>query len=142
MAAKAGTETKKKTSAQRQKEEEKRARIEELTAKKVSLENRISTVAALRGGFEMPQLEGREVEHTLYGPGTIIKHKGAVITVRYGDEEKKQKLPLVVAGHLMSLGDEELETRFEHMAELDKQRDAMEKELQYVNSQLGDLEKM
>lgn len=141
MATKAGTETKKKTSTQRQKEEEKRERIETLTAQRDTLQSKLTAVEVLRNGFEMPQLEGREVEHAQYGHGVIIRQQGAVITVKYGDEEKKQKLPVVVSGKFMSLQDEELEMQFIHMNELDIQKDALQKKLQYVNSLLGDLEK-
>ena len=141
MATKAGTETKKKTSTQRQKEEEKRKRIETLTAQRDTLQSKLAAVEALRNGFEMPQLEGKEVEHTQYGQGVIIHQQGAVITVKYGDEEKKQKLPVVVSGKFMSLQDEELEMQLFHMNELDMQKDALQKKLQYVNSLLSDLEK-
>lgn len=141
MATKAGTEKKKKTSTQRQKEEEKRERIEALTAQRDSLQSKLAAVEALRNGFEMPQLEGREVVHTQYGLGVIVQQKGAVITVKYGDEEKKQKLPAVVSGKFMSLQDEDLEMQFFHMDELDMQKDALQKKLQYANSLLSDLEK-
>ena len=142
MTAKAGTETKKKTSTQRQKEEEKRERFEKLEAHKNSLQSRLAAVDALRSGFEMPQLEGAEVEHTQYGPGTVMKQQGAVLTVRYGEAEKKQKLPFVVSGGFMRLHDEAMETQLVHMEELDKQKSSLEKEIQYIESLLGDLEKM
>lgn len=142
MTAKAGTETKKKTSTQRQKEEEKRERIERLEAQKNSLQSRLAAVDALRSGFEMPQLEGVEVEHTQYGPGTVVKQQGAVLTVRYGEVEKKQKLPFVVSGGFMRLQDEAMETQLVHMEDLDKQKSSLEKEIQYIESLLGDLEKM
>lgn len=142
MTAKAGTETKKKTSTQRQKEEVKRERFEKLEAQKSVLQNKLASVDAHRSGFEMPQLEGMEVEHTQYGPGTVMKQQGAVLTVRYGEVEKKQKLPFVVSGGFMRLQDEAMETRLAHMEELDKQKSSLEKEIQYVESLLGDLEKM
>ena len=122
-------------------QEEKRERIEALTAQRDSLQSKLAAVEALRNGFEMPQLEGREVVHTQYGPGVIVQQKGAVITVKYGDEEKKQKLPAVVSGKFMSLQDEDLEMQFFHMDELDMQKDALQKKLQYANSLLSDLEK-
>lgn len=142
MTAKAGTETKKKTSTQRQKEEEKRERFGKLDAQRNSLQSKLAAVEALRSGFEMPQLEGAEVEHTQYGPGTVLKQQGAVLTVLYGDVEKKQKLPFVVSGGFMHLHDEDLETQLVHMEELDKQKNSLEKEIQYIESLLGDLDKM
>lgn len=142
MTAKAGTETKKKTSTQRQKEEEKRERVEKLEAQKNSLQSRLAAIEALRSGFEMPQLEGMEVEHTQYGPGTVVKQQEAVLTVRYGEVEKKQKLPFVVSGGFMRLQDQAMETQLVHMEELDKQKNSLEKEIQYIESLLGDLEKM
>ena len=60
----------------------------------------------------------------------------------YGDVEKKQKLPFVVSGGFMHLHDEDLETQLVHMEELDKQKNSLEKEIQYIESLLGDLEKM
>ena len=141
MAAKAGTETRKKTSSQRQKEEEKRERSEKLNAQKDSLQSRLAAVEALRSGFEMPLLEGMEVEHTQYGPGTVLKQQDAVITVRYGETVKKQKLPFVVSGGFLKLQDTGLATQMVHMEELDKQKDSLEKEIHYIESLLGDLEK-
>jgi ATP-dependent 26S proteasome regulatory subunit len=141
MAAKAGTETRKKTSSQRQKEEEKRERSEKLNAQKDSLQSRLAAVEALRSGFEMPLLEGREVEHTQYGPGTVISQQGAVITVRYGETVKKQKLPYVVSGGFLLLRDDQLETQMVHMEELDRQKDSLEKEIHYIESLLSDLER-
>lgn len=141
MAAKAGTETRKKTSSQRQKEEEKRERSEKLNAQKDSLQSRLAAVEALRSGFEMPLLEGMEVEHTQYGPGTVVKQQDAVITVRYGETVKKQKLPFVVSGGFLKLQDTGLATQMTHMEELDRQKDSLEKEIHYIESLLGDLEK-
>ena len=50
MADKEGTEVKKKTLSQRQKEEEKREKIEKLNAQKESLGSRLAAVEALRSG--------------------------------------------------------------------------------------------
>lgn len=141
MAAKAGTETRKKTSTQRQKEEEKRERSEKLNAQKSALQSRLAAVEALRSGFEIPQLEGEPVEHSQYGAGTVVKQQGAVITVRYGESEKKQKLPFVVSGGFLKLRDPETETMLVHIEELDRQKDALMKEMRYIDSLLGDLEK-
>lgn len=142
MASKAGTETKKKTSTQRQKEEEKRERSEKLNAQKDSLQSRLAAVEALRSGFEMPQIEGEEVDHTQYGRGIVVKQQGAVITVRYESGEKKQKLPFVVTGGFLHLQDASLETQLVQIEDLDKQKYSLEKEIQYIDSLLGDLQKM
>ena len=142
MAARAGTETRKKTSTQRQKEEEKREKTEKLTAHKDSLASRLAAVEALRSGFSLPQLEGEDVEHTQYGPGKVIAQKGAVITVQYSGSSKKQKLPFVVAGGFLRLHDPEMETQMFRLDELDRQKDSLEKEIKYIDSLLGDLEKI
>ena len=142
MAARAGTETRKKTSTQRQKEEEKREKTEKLTAQKYSLASRLAAVEVLRSGFSLPQLEGEDVEHTQYGPGKVIAQKGAVITVQYSGSSKKQKLPFVVAGGFLRLHDPEMETQMFRLDELDRQKDSLEKEIKYIDSLLGDLEKI
>ncbi|MDO5477218.1 MAG: hypothetical protein Q4F43_08930 [Eubacteriales bacterium] len=141
MAAKSGTETRKKTATQRQKEEEKREKIEKLTAQRDALQSRLAAVDALRSGFELPQLTGQEVEHTQYGSGTVTAQNGAVITVQYESGAKKQKLPFVVAGGFLRLKDEETVTQLTRMDELDRQKDSMRKEIHYLESLLGDLEK-
>ena len=139
--AKAGTETRKKTSTQRQKEEEKREKAEKLTAQRDSLMSRRAAVEALRSGFEMPQLEGEKVEHAQYGEGIVTAQKDAVLTVQYGEISKKQKLPFVVAGGFLHLQDKDTEIKLAQMNDLDKQKDTLDKEIQYVESLLGDLEK-
>lgn len=141
MAAVAATEGRKKTSSQKQKEEEKRARMEQLNAQKASLGSRLAAVDALLSGFTIPVLEGEKVEHSQYGSGIIVQQKGAVITVQYGEVLKKQKLPFVVAGGFMHLQDEETEKKLSQMEDLDRQKDALEKEIQYIESLIGDLEK-
>lgn len=141
MAAKTGSATRKKTSTQRQKEEEKRVKSEKITAQKNSLMNRLAAVDALRSGFEMPQLEGEEVEHAQYGSGKVTAQQGAVITVQYDGTAKKQKLPFVVACGILHLKDEKTETELTQMEDLDRQKDSLQKEIQYLDSLLGDLEK-
>ena len=105
------------------------------------MQSRLAAVEALRSGFEMPLLEGMEVEHTQYGLGIVVKQQDAVITVRYGETVKKQKLPFVVSGGFLQLQDTGLATQMVHMEELDKQKDSLEKEIHYIESLLGDLEK-
>ena len=142
MTARAGTGVnKKRTSSQRVKEEEKREKTEKLNAQKSALGSKLAAVDALRSGFEIPAIEGREVEHVQYGTGKVIRQDGAVITVQYGDVTKKQKLPFVVAGGLMHLNDADMETSLTRIEELDRQGDALRKEMQYLDSLLADLNK-
>lgn len=141
MAGREGTEGKKKTSSQRQKEEEKRERSVKLNAQKESFESRLAAVQALLGSIEMPDLQGMEVEHTQYGPGTVISQKETVITVRYGDTEKKQKIPFAVAEGFLRLPDKEMETNLTRMDDLMGQKNVIEKEIHYLTSLLEDLEK-
>lgn len=141
MADKEGTEVKKKTLSQRQKEEEKREKIEKLNAQKESLESRLAAVEALRSGFSFPDLQGAEVEHSQYGPGKVVSQNESVLTIDYDGVEKKQKLPFVVAGGFLHLPDSEMETQFVQMEDLDKQKSALEKELHFIESLLGDLNK-
>ena len=141
MAARAGTESRKKTSTQRQKEEEKREKAGKLTAQRSALQSRLAAVDALRSGFTLPDLTGAAVEHTQYGSGTVEIQQDAVLTVRYGTSVKKQKLPFVVAGGFMHLQDAEMETQLSQMDDLNRQKDSLEKEIQYLNSLLSDLEK-
>lgn len=141
MAEKEGTEVKKKTLSQRQKEEEKREKIEKLNAQKESLGSRLAAVEALRSGFSFPDLQGAEVEHSQYGPGKVVSQNESVLTIDYDGVEKKQKLPFVVAGGFLHLPDSEMETQFVQMEDLDKQKCTLEKELHFIESLLGDLNK-
>ncbi len=141
MAEKEGTEVKKKTLSQRQKEEEKREKIEKLNAQKESLGSRLAAVEALRSGFSFPDLQGAEVEHSQYGPGKVVSQNESVLTIDYDGVEKKQKLPFVVAGGFLHLPDSEMETQFVQMEDLDKQKSTLEKELHFIESLLGDLNK-
>ena len=141
MAEKEGTEVKKKSLSQRQKEEEKREKIEKLNAQKESLGSRLAAVEALRSGFSFPDLQGAEVEHSQYGPGKVVSQNESVLTIDYDGVEKKQKLPFVVAGGFLHLPDSEMETQFVQMEDLDKQKSTLEKELHFIESLLGDLNK-
>lgn len=141
MAEKEGTEVKKKTSTQRQKEEEKREKLEKLNAQKESLESRLAAVDALRSGFDFPDLAGAEVEHTQYGPGKVIGQQQAVLTIDYNGMVKKQKLPFVVAGGFLNLQDPDMTEKLSRMDELDRQKSALDKEISYIQSRISDLDK-
>lgn len=142
MTARAGAGgSKKRTSSQRLKEEEKREKTEKLIAQRSALASRLAAVDALRSGFEIPVLEGEEVEHIQYGPGKIIRQDSDVLTVQYGDLTKKQKLPFVVAGGFMHLKDSDAEAGLVQMEDLDRQGAALRREMQYVESLLADLDK-
>lgn len=141
MAARAGAEIKKKTASQRQKEEEKREKAQQLNTHREALLSRLAAVDALREGFAMPALTGHEVEHAQYGHGTVTAQKEGVITVQYGETARKQKLPFIVAAGLLSLQDEQMEKDLVKMEELDRSRDTLLKEIHYTESLLEDLEK-
>lgn len=142
MTARAGTGVnKKRTSSQRLKEEEKREKKEKLNVQKNALASKLAAVDALRSGFEIPVLEGQEVEHVQYGTGTVIRQDDTVVTVRYGDMTRKQKLPFVVAGGLMHLKDAGAEDSLAQIENLDRQGDALRKEMHYIDSLLADLDK-
>ena len=64
-----------------------------------------------------------------------------MLTVQYENSVKKQKLPFVVAGGFLHLNDGETETRMVQMDELDSQKSSLQKEISYIDSLLGDLEK-
>lgn len=135
------TVRKKKLTIKQQKELEKRQKIEALTEQRDELQREYDAADEKRAEIHFPLLAGKQVEHTQYGPGTVIDQKDSVLTVQYGDVIKKQKLPFVlVSGYLQQDDDAAVDT-CRRISELDEQLTSIRKKINVVDDEIGVLEK-
>ena len=130
-----------RATTKKQREEAARGEIEKLTRQVGQLRGRLTEVTEQREAMTLPNLEGKKVEHTQYGAGTVSEQKDAVLTIDYAGRIRKQKLPFVIASGCVTVDDSEATERCRKISDLETEQSRLKKEIQYRESWISDLQK-
>ena len=130
-----------RATTKKQREEEARIEIEKLTRQVGKLRGRLTEVTEQREAMTLPNLEGKKVEHTQYGEGTVSEQRDAVLTIDYAGRIRKQKLPFVIASGCVTVDDSEATERCRRINDLETEQSKLKKEIQYRESWISDLQK-
>ena len=130
-----------RAATKKQREEEARIEIEKLTRQVGKLRGRLTEVTEQREAMTLPNLEGKNVEHTQYGKGTVSEQCDAVLTIDYAGRIRKQKLPFVIASGCVTVDDSEATERCRKISDLETEQSRLKKEIQYRESWISDLQK-
>ena len=130
-----------RATTKKQREEEARIEIEKLTRQVGKLRGRLTEVTEQREAMTLPNLEGKKVEHTQYGEGTVSEQCDAVLTIDYAGRIRKQKLPFVIASGCVTVDDSEATERCRKISDLETEQTRLKKEIQYRESWISDLQK-
>ena len=130
-----------RATTKKQREEAARVEIEKLTRQVGQLRGRLTEVTEQREAMTLPNLEGKTVEHTQYGAGTVSEQKDAVLTIDYAGRIRKQKLPFVIASGCVTVDDSEATERCRKISDLETEQTRLKKEIQYRESWISDLQK-
>lgn len=130
-----------RATTKKQREEERKIQIEKLTFQIGELRGKLTEVTEQRDALELPNLEGRKVEHSQYGLGTVSNQDDAVLTIEYARGIKKQKLPFVLASGCVTVDDAEATENCRKISDLETQQAKLKKEIQYCESWISDLQK-
>ena len=79
-----------RATTKKQREEEARIEIEKLTNQLGELRGKLTEVTEKREAMTLPNLEGRKVEHSQYGEGTVSEQRDTVLTISYAGLETEQ----------------------------------------------------
>ena len=130
-----------RATTKKQREAEARIEIEKLTRQVGKLRGRLTEVTEQREAMTLPNLEGKKVEHTQYGEGTVSEQRDAVLTIDYAGRIRKQKLPFVIASGCVTVDDSEATERCRKISDLETEQSRLKKEIQYRESWISDLQK-
>ena len=130
-----------RATTKKQREEEARIEIEKLTRQVGKLRGRLTEVTEQREAMTLPNLEGKKVEHTQYGEGTVSEQQDAVLTINYAGRIRKQKLPFVIASGCVTVDDCEATERCRKISDLETEQSGLKKEMQYRESGISELKK-
>lgn len=130
-----------RATTKKQREAEARIEIEKLTRQVGKLRGRLTEVTEQREAMTLPNLEGKDVEHTQYGKGTVSEQNDAVLTIDYAGRIRKQKLPFVIASGCVTVDDSEATERCLRISNLETEQSRLKKEIQYRESWISDLQK-
>ena len=130
-----------RATTKKQREAEARIEIEKLTRQVGKLRGRLTEVTEQREAMTLPNLEGKDVDHTQYGKGTVSEQNDAVLTIDYAGRIRKQKLPFVIASGCVTVDDSEATERCLRISDLETEQSRLKKEIQYRESWISDLQK-
>ena len=130
-----------RATTKKQREAEARIEIEKLTRQVGKLRGRLTEVTEQREAMTLPNLEGKNVEHTQYGKGTVSEQNDAVLTIDYAGRIRKQKLPFVIASGCVTVDDSEATERCLRISDLETEQSRLKREIQYRESWISDLQK-
>ena len=130
-----------RATTKKQREAEARIEIEKLTRQVGKLRGRLTEVTEQREAMTLPNLEGKDVEQTQYGKGTVSEQNDAVLTIDYAGRIRKQKLPFVIASGCVTVDDSEATERCLRISDLETEQSRLKKEIQYRESWISDLQK-
>ncbi len=130
-----------RATTKQQRAEERRVEIEKLTFQISELRGKLEEVTEEREAMILPNLEGKAVEHSQYGPGTVNEQKDAVLTIEYSGKIRRQKLPFVIASGCVTVDDSEATERCRKISDLETEQSRLKKEIQYRESWISDLQK-
>ena len=125
----------------KQRAEEAKIEIEKLTAQLGELRGKLTEVTEQREAMTLPNLEGRKVEHSQYGEGTVNEQRDTVLTITYAGGVRKQKLPFVIASGCVTVEDSEATERCRRISVLETEQSRLKKEIQYRESWISDLQR-
>lgn len=130
-----------RAATKKQREEEARNEIKKLTNQLGELRGRLTEVTRQREAMALPNLEGKKVEHSQYGEGTVNEQQDTVLTISYAGGVRKQKLPFVIASGCVTVDDSEATERCRRISDLETEQSRLKKEIQYRESWISDLQK-
>lgn len=130
-----------RATTKKQRAEEAKIEIEKLTAQLGELRGKLTEVTEQREAMTLPNLEGRKVEHSQYGEGTVNEQRDTVLTITYAGGVRKQKLPFVIASGCVTVDDSEATERCRRISVLETEQSRLKKEIQYRESWISDLQR-
>lgn len=130
-----------RATTKKQRAEEAKIEIEKLTAQLGELRGKLTEVTEQREAMTLPNLEGRKVEHSQYGEGTVNEQRDTVLTITYAGGVRKQKLPFVIASGCVTVDDREATERCRRISVLETEQSRLKKEIQYRESWISDLQR-
>ena len=130
-----------RATTKKQRAEEAKIEIEKLTAQLGELRGKLTEVTEQREAMTLPNLEGRKVEHSQYGEGTVNEQRDTVLTITYAGGVRKQKLPFVIASGCVTVDDSEATEKCRRISVLETEQSRLKKEIQYRESWISDLQR-
>ena len=130
-----------RATTKQQRAELRKKEIEQLTLQVSLLRGKLTEITEQRDAMELPNLEGINVEHSQYGHGIVNGQQDAVLTIKYSDGVRRQKLPFVIASGCVKVNDLEATESCKKISDLDNEQAKLRKEIQYKESWISDLQK-
>ena len=104
-------------------------KIGQLTQTREELNRRLGEITKELEDLAYPEMVGWTLVHRLYGEGIVEQQNDAVLTIRYGDTERRQKLPAVLTGGTASTDNTDAMEMCARVESLEKERTSIESKL-------------
>lgn len=107
-----------KTKAQKHEQaiQEKR---EGLTAELAKINESLNELLQNRATFDDFSAKGLEVYHKIFGTGIVVSHNGKMLSIKFGEQEKKFQMPQGFSNGFLKTESEEIMELFNEIAQID-----------------------
>lgn len=100
-------------------EQQKQQKREELATSLEELNRELNSALQERISYDDFSAKGLEVRHKTFGEGIVVAHNGNLITIRFGEQEKKFQMPQGFSNGFLKTDSTEIMVMFDEMAHLD-----------------------
>lgn len=119
----------KRVTLKQKRENERAGKIGQLTQTREELNRKLEEISRELERLVFPPMEGQILVHRQYGEGVVEEQNGAILTIRYSDTMRRQKLPAVLTGGTAYTDDSELMEICSRVEQLEKERITLESKL-------------
>lgn len=90
-----------------------------LNAELVSINENLNELLQSRANFDDFSAKGLEVSHKMFGTGIVVAHNGNMLSIKFGDQEKKFQMPQGFSNGFLKTESEEIMEMFNEIAKID-----------------------
>lgn len=101
-------------------EQQKQQKREELTATLEQVNSELNEALQERTAYDEFSAKGLEVTHKAFKEGVVVAHDGNLITIRFGEQEKRFQMPQGFSNGFLKTESMEIMDMFNEMARLDE----------------------
>ena len=100
-------------------EKAKNEKRENLLAELETASNQLNEVLLERASYDDFSAKGLEVSHKMFGTGIVVAHNGNMLSIKFGEQEKKFQMPQGFSNGFLKTKSEEIMEMFNEIARID-----------------------
>ena len=110
---------------------------ENLLAELETASNQLNEVLLERASYDDFSAKGLEVSHKMFGTGIVVAHNGNMLSIKFGEQEKKFQMPQGFSNGFLKTKSEEIMEMFNEIARIDTEIAKVKSQQSSIQRQLS-----